>query len=282
MRVFLLLLAIIPLIADEVEQLPYGNFAVPASQQPAPLVSFGQLILGKDVLQVLFDGNHFWGPHTGLTEFAPGLLYGISDRMSAIVFAPFLAENRQFDQSGAGMEDVLVELEYAYYSHNTETYTNGATVVGMITFPSGTPFKEPPTGFGAPSLFIGGTFSHMDRRQYLFFCPGALFPLDSEGTRFGKQFLYEFGYQHVIYARSGQLLFAGMVELDGVYSGRNRIRSVTNPNSGGNVIWLTPSLWLSTKRWIVQGGLSFPLLEHLNGNQPKYDVGLYFAVSLTL
>jgi hypothetical protein len=73
-----------------------------------------------------------------------------------------------------------------------------------------------------------------------------------------------------------------MIEFDGTYSEKNKIKGTTDPNSGGNVIFITPSIWLSSKRWIIQWGIGFPVIQNLNGHQNKikysidYNLGVAF------
>ena len=73
-----------------------------------------------------------------------------------------------------------------------------------------------------------------------------------------------------------------MVEFDGSYSPKDRIHGRTDPNSGGNVIFVTPSIWMSSKRWVIQWGMGFPFVQSLNGRQDKirysinYNLGIAF------
>jgi hypothetical protein len=71
-----------------------------------------------------------------------------------------------------------------------------------------------------------------------------------------------------------------MIEFDGTYSERDKIHGITDPNSGGNVLLVTPSIWLSTDQWFVQLGVSVPVVQQLNGQQQKlwfiidYNIGV--------
>jgi hypothetical protein len=266
----------------QIQPLPIGNFALPVSQQVAPIVSFGQLVLGADVLQLYLLGDFFLGHETFTSILTPAILYGLTDQVDVYLQLPFSPRNKVRDHSSAGIEDIILQFEYAYYTCNTRRYRDQATIVANITYPSGDPDKRPPTGFGSPSFFIGGTFSHLDRWWYGFFSTGAIFPTENHGTKFGNDYLYQCGYERVIRAIKDRMIFAATVEFDGTYSKKNRIRGLIDPNSGGNVILITPSFWFSTKRWIVQGGIGFPVVEHLNGNQPKTRLALFFIIGLTV
>ncbi|KTD71733.1 hypothetical protein Lste_0018 [Legionella steelei] len=56
---------------------------------------------------------------------------------------------------------------------------------------------------------------------------------------------------------------------DGQYSQRNKINGGIDFNSGGNVVYVTPSLWVSSKKLIVQLGVGLPVTQNLYGNQTK-------------
>jgi hypothetical protein len=89
-------------------------------------------------------------------------------------------------------------------------------------------------------------------------------------TQFGNQFLYQFGFGRNI-ANSQRWIFAWAVEVDGNFSERNKIHGEKDPNSGGNVIYLTPSLWASSREWIAQLGLGYAVQQNLFGRQKRND-----------
>ena len=72
-----------------------------------------------------------------------------------------------------------------------------------------------------------------------------------------------------------------MVELDGEYDKRNKMQGKIDPNSGGNRVLLTPSLWASTEHWLIQFGIGFPLTQHLFGEQHKYHYSLIANIGYT-
>lgn len=70
-----------------------------------------------------------------------------------------------------------------------------------------------------------------------------------------------------------------MVEFDGIYTWKDKIQGVTDPNSGGNLIFLTPSIFISSKEsFLMQFGVGFPIQQHLFGHQNRKE----YAVSLNI
>jgi len=111
---------------------------------------------------------------------------------------------------------------------------------------------------GSPSFFLGTTFNRTYVDWFVFSSPGAVLTTAKTGTKFGNSYLYQFGFGRNIADTNGWIL-AGMAEIDGDYTQRNRVRGIIDANSGGNVIYVTPSLWASTKKFIFQFGVGLPV-----------------------
>jgi hypothetical protein len=245
-----------------------GNFALPASQQPGPLVGFGENIIDKHETQVFLVGDEFAGVNRYSLEAIPSILYGITSNLSIYFVAPYAASFKMAHQKSRGIEDPYVQLEYAFYSHSTKSYTNQATVVFNTTIPTGSIHKEPPTGIGASSFLVGTTFNHTGINWFAFGAPGAIITTAKNGTKFGDTYLYQFGFGRNIANRKGWM-FAWMAEMDGFYSEHNRIEGVFDPNSGGNIVYITPSIWASNKNFVFQFGVGVPVVQHLFGDQTR-------------
>jgi hypothetical protein len=73
-----------------------------------------------------------------------------------------------------------------------------------------------------------------------------------------------------------------MIEVDGQYNQKNKIKGHSDPNSGGNAIYITPSLWVSSKNLLLQFGISVPVSQHLYGHQQHFDYALNFNCAWAL
>lgn len=260
---------------DKEEPPKVGNFALPPSQQPAALFGFGGNIIDKREIQPYLFADEFVGKKRIITDVIPSVLFGVTDDLSIFFNFPFSPLMRDGRYKSAGFEDFFVQLEYAFYNKKNYSYTDQATVVGNITVPTGSIKKNPPTGFGSPSFFIGGTFYRMWVDWFVFTNQGAILMTANHGTKFGDQFLYQFGFGRNIPSPCG-LIYAWMIEVDGQYNRKNRFKGETDPNSGGNFIFLTPSLWVSSKELLVQFGVSVPINQNLFGKQNKVDYAFNF------
>ncbi|MHB1948116.1 MAG: hypothetical protein ACYCQI_08390 [Gammaproteobacteria bacterium] len=254
---------------DEVEPPAIGNFALPYSQQIGPLVSFGQNTLNKNQVQLFLTPSDYAGKNQHFVTIDPSVVYGITDELSLLASQPIAASYQFNSQHSAGLADATLQLEYSFYSKSTSKYFQSATVVGNITLPTGSSNKKPPTGFGSPSFFIGGTFSRMYVDWYAFTSLGAQFTTSHGGTQFGDNYLYQFGLGRNICNIDSRWVFAWLVEADGTYSTDNRLRGHSDHNSGGNIVYITPSFWASSKKLIAQFGVGVPVVQNLHGHQNR-------------
>lgn len=256
--------------AEEAEQtLKIGNLAFPPSQQPSPLISFGQNIINRKEMQIQTVVTDFQGDRQYFINIIPGLLYAFTDSFSIFLVSPFAVRYRDEHHHSSGPGDFTIQLEYAFYTKAHRTYYDQATIVANVTIPTGSFKKDPPTGVGSNSYFIGGTYSRMEINWFYFASSGGVFTGSSHRSKHGEQFLYQFGIGRRITSTSEWLL-DWMVEFDGTYSWKDRIHGKTNPDSGGNIIYMTPSIWFSTKDTLFfQCGIGVPIQQHLFGKQNK-------------
>lgn len=253
---------------------PIGNFSLPASQQPAALFGFGGNVIDKGEVQLYFFVDEFKGRKNRLNmDVIPGILFGINEEWSLFFNAPFTPIMRDGRHRSSGLEDFFIQAEYAFYNKKTPCYFDQATLVANITFPTGSVRKNPATGFGAPSFFLGGTYYRTLVDWFFFTSHGAILTTSDHRTRIGDQFLYQFGLGRNLPSPEGWI-YAWMVELDGQYTQKNRIRGRLDNNSGGNIIFVTPSIWLSSKEALLQIGATLPIAQNLFGKQHKIDYSL--------
>lgn len=245
-----------------------GNFVLPFSQQPGPLLGFGENILNKNETQLFLYADGFAGVNKHFIDVIPSILYGITSSLSIFINAPYAASYEVGPQKSSGFEDAFAQLEYAFYNNSTKSYADEATVVANMTVPTGSIQKNPATGIGSPSYFVGTTFNRTYVDWFLFGSPGVILTTAKNGTKFGNSYLYQFGFGRNIADINGWLI-AWMTEIDGNYTQQNRVQGLIDPNSGGNIVYVTPSLWASTKKLILQFGVGAPVTQHWYGNQTR-------------
>jgi hypothetical protein len=258
-----------------------GNFILPGSQAPGPLISFGQIMVDKDETQLYLSADQYKGNDKSMIDVIPSVAYGLRDNFSIYFVAPIAARYQQGQQRSSGLEDTLVQLEYAFYAQSTYAYTDQATVVGNFSIPTGSSTATPNTGIGALSYFIGTTFNRTYLHWFLFTSYGAIFPTANHSDHNGNQYLYQAGVGRNLFDIGTDWIFAAMVEADGAFTERNKISGVADQNSGGNIIYVTPSIWISSKHLIFQLGAGMAPVQNLFGTQPRtnYLISGYLAWS---
>lgn len=252
-----------------------GMFSLPQSQQPSALFGFGGNIIEENEFQMTFFVDEFSGPTRRIIDVIPGFLFGVNERLSVYFNFPVTPEFMDGCNKSAGFEDFLVQLEYAIYDKTTTCYSDQVTLVGNVTVPTGSIKKNPPTGFGSPSFFIGGTYYRTTIDWIFFTAQGAIITTSDHRTKIGDQFLYQWGFTRRVTSPEGWI-FAWMLELDGQYYRKNRIHGKIDHNSGGNIFLVTPSLWASSKDMVAQFGISIPVNQNFYGRQGKFDFVLNF------
>lgn len=263
---------------SKVEQIKIGNFALPASQQPGPLVGFGQNMLDQHDLQFFTYIDNISGNKKEVTRIIPTALYGIRDNFSLYVELPIVAKYQLDDAKSHGVQYLLGQLEYAFYDKVAQELTEQITAVVNMTFPISSNCQIPYIGFGSSTFFLGFTASRVSPSWYYFISSGATVTTECEKTKFGNQYLYQAGLSRNIAGISDKLICNVTLELDGMYAERNTIVGVINQNSGGNTITLGPSIWVSTSHWIFQCGIAWYVYQNLFGIQNKNDY--YIAVDI--
>lgn len=261
--------------AKEEEAEKIGNFLLPTSQQPGPLYGFGQNIVDRHDLQFFLYVNEHGSKKTSFTDIIPCFLYGLRDNVSLFVVLPFTPLYKSGCHRSAGIEDMSIQLEWAFYNEMKQKSATQSTLVGNIAFPTGSVTKNPPTGFGATSFFLGFTLSHTAQYWYAWIQGGAQLTTQHKATKIGNQFFYQGGIEGVISARDKRLI-AWELELFGQYEQKNKIKGVRDENSGGNIFFIGPSLWVSNEKHTLQLGMAFPAAQHLFGDQIKTRFFLSF------
>lgn len=247
------------------QALSKGNFALPASQQPGPFYSFGQNIINKGLAQLYLLPSYASNQQQHDANVIPSLLYGLTDNASLLLSAPIAADYSSQNDHSSGLGDVTGQFEYAFFNNSDSQ----ATLVAALSLPTGAFSKTPPLGLGAPSYFLGSTYNQTLEKWLWFVSPGILVISPKNNIHPGNQYLYQLGVGRNIHSVTASYIVSSLVELDGEYTDKDRSFGSSIPDTGGNVVYITPSLWFSTKTFILQAGISLPIIQQLNGIQNK-------------
>jgi len=261
---------------------PPAGLYTPGVGQPGALIAFGENILPKGDSKIgLFSGN-YEGINSHYSNLTSSFLYGLTDTLSLELIVPFALSFQNNNHHSSGIEDSSAQLEYAVYAKSTLNYQEQATVVMNVSTPTGSTSKEPRTGNGTPTYFLGTTYNRTYENWFVFASPGLSFMSTQNGTNYGNKYFYQLGGGLNITEIGTHWIFAVVSELDGLYTEKTKISGTSSPNTGGNTIFLTPSLSLTGKRLCLQVGGGVPIVQNLNGHQNKTNYLLATNISWLL
>lgn len=109
--------------------LKIGNFVLPVSQEPGPLINFGENIVDKGQTILYIFADDYSGIDKGQVDVIPSFLYGITDSLSVFFNVPAAAKFKQNQNHYSGLEDAFLQLEYAFYTKKTSTFMDKTTFV---------------------------------------------------------------------------------------------------------------------------------------------------------
>jgi hypothetical protein len=255
-----------------------GAFALPESQQPGPLISFGQILIGKNAVQLGLGGTETYFPGETLNNTPFSLDYGFTEDT-----ALFFSYARSFNRPTSPLNTSLT-LEHSIYYSGTNKYEEEATIVGELLLPLHDGKNEQLLiEDSALGYFLGATYVWMSVDWYWFASPGVTaYRYNPNHVQPGTDFSYQAGLGHNIKSVSDKYIWFGLLELDGDYITKERGFVEDAYNTGGNVIMLTPSFYFSTPHTILQLGVSVPVVQNLNGDQLKSHYAIVAAIYLTI
>lgn len=98
---------------------------------------------------------------------------------------------------------------------------------------------------------------------------------EANGVRAGNVATLDASLQYRLWPRSlgaGVPAFLyGVLEARLVDAGKDRGGGVSDPNSGGTTLFITPGLQYVTRKWIVEAGVQAPVSQKLNGTALETD-----------
>ena len=96
---------------------------------------------------------------------------------------------------------------------------------------------------------------------------------EANGFQFGNVTELDASLQYRLWPRSlGAGLpgfLYGVIETNLVHAEKDRVSGLADPNTGGTTLFIAPGLQYVTRKWIVEAGVQFPIVQNLNGTALK-------------
>ncbi len=75
----------------------------------------------------------------------------------------------------------------------------------------------------------------------------------------------------VTVALGTQSFLYGVLEVTALNQNKNRVAGVSDPNSGGTTVYLTPGIQYVTRKYILEAALQIPIEQNLHGTALETD-----------
>jgi hypothetical protein len=237
-----------------------------------PMFSLGNRMMPKGRFAALERYIYQKNENSSASILVPTVRYGITDKLTIRWHLPIFIDRTVGKKSSDGTSNLVGVIEYSLFKHRVKE-TNREYQFNLIAgmdFKTETHDAKPSVGYGGTSFLVGTTGSSLSKKWYTFYSLAGAFSTTHNKQHPGSQFFYEIGAGYTI-KHSILHNLCVLLEMDGILSDKDKLAQTANPNSGGNIIYLGPSI--EYRYWTFLGavGIQFPIVQHLNGNQDKRD-----------
>lgn len=264
--------------------------------------------------QKLLDLNQ--GPHPDVhsvntyLQFSLFAAYGVTDDLTLGLKIPYVmrsgvrapnADTGMVDKLGSpsGFGDVSLFGQYRFF-HSEDNLNHAALTIGLktptgqtaVTSQTGNNFEahhQPGSGSWNPSFGLSftrlmGSFSFDTNVLYTLSTKGA------QATDLGDNFGYNFALSYAFgapatnsfFAASNNAPFTAVLELNGEWQQRQKVDGVSDFNSGGHTLFISPGFRYSGgKGWNTSLSIGTPIVKDFNGYQtpPDYRITWRFVMA---
>lgn len=258
-------------------------WAAPIATNTALPISAGAIIIREQIVTT-HASDVFGGldRHVDLFAARTVLGYGLTSKLALFGMLPLINIDRTLGDvstSHSGLGDAALFARFEVIRLDKPGQTLRIAPFGGLRFPTG---REGKTGDGSLDIF-GGLIATLASTQW---------SLDSQlrydlnreangfergdSTRFESSFQYRLTPGKVI--QDTAAFFYGVLEFSASYYERNRVNGITDPDSGGFQLFLTPGLQYATRRWVADLGIKFPIVNDLNGTALETDYSILTSI----
>jgi hypothetical protein len=216
--------------------------------------------------------------------------YGINSKLAVFGVVPWVDKSLEMTVNGnaierdnRGMGDAKVFARYTFWQDDAQGRTFRAAAFGGLTAPTGKDDETDRFGRLPPSLQNGsGTWNGFGGvvatwQSMNFEIDGEIsYEENREANNFeaGDESRLNFSWQRWYWpsdsSRDAGFLYG--VEFNWLHRGQNKVGGQKEANSGGDTLWLAPTLQYVTQRYILEMALQKPVVQDLNGTALENDL----------
>ncbi len=205
-------------------------------------------------------------------------IYGVTPDLAVTLVAPWVRKE-EGNRSISGLGDISLRGKWRFFRRDGAGRQDALALVFGAKFPTGDEQAEMPLGTGSTDFFGGIAAGRESRRWYYFGDLRYRANTEADGLRQGDIFFYDVAWG-VRPVRAGyeQPDLVLLVETNGKIAGKAEQDGVTNPNTGGHVLSVSPGFLFSIRNVMLKGGINVPVLWDLNGVQEDPETEILFGV----
>ena len=260
-----------------------GSWAAPIATNTALPLSADELIVRQQLVMTRSsDRNSGTSRSVDRFESRTVMGYGFSSKFALFGVLPLVDISTEIGAASSsefGLGDAALFARYEVYRSDKPGQTIRIAPYAGVRLPTG---RDGKTGDGSTDVF-GGLIATIASTQWV---------LDSQlrydhnreanGFERGDSTSFESSFQYRLspgeITQETRAFVFGVLELSANYYERNRLGGVTDPNSGGFQVFLTPGLQYSVRRWIADLGVKVPVLNDLNGTALGTDYSVLASI----
>ena len=262
-----------------------ASWAAPIATNTALPLSADEIIIREQFVMTR-SSDRIAGTRREVDRFESRTLlgYGATSKLAIFGVLPLVYVNREFGDVTAsefGLGDAALFARYEVYRSDQPGRTLRIAPYAGVRLPTG---RDGKTGDGSVDVF-GGVIATLASTQWVLDSQ-LRYDLNREADGFERgdsasldsSFQYRLAPERL--TQDTKAFVFGVLELSANYYERNRLGGVTDPNSGGFQLYLTPGLQYVTRRWITDFGVKVPIVNNLNGTALETDYAILTSIRI--
>ncbi len=257
----------------------FSSWAAPIATNTALPLSKAEIVI-REQLEIKRSSDRGAGGKRDVERFESRTVIGYapSSKLALFGMLPIVHARRDIGDvrdSESGLGDAALFARYEVFRSDRPGQTVRVAPFAGVRVPTG---REGKTGDGSVDVF-GGVIATLASTTWVL---DSLVRYDlnreADGFERGDSTGVEFSFQYRLSPREinqdTKGFVFGVLEVGTTYGRRNRVGGVSDRNSGGFQLYLTPGLQYVTRRWIADFGVKVPVVNDLNGSalEPDYTV----------
>lgn len=265
------------------------SMAAPISFNTAlPVHEGGLLFRGQGVWTRMHDDPSPAGREMDVVAAPVVLVYGATSKLALMGVFPYLNKALNFPHQAprraSGLGDIATLGRYEIFERSRRGYTARGALFAGIEWPTGadeesdalgTLPKPVQLGSGSFDPFFGTVWTSQWLNLQLDADLSYQRNTEANDFRFGDVLAQNASLQYRLWPRSldaGVPSYVyGVLELNNVYQAKNEAAGVSDPDSGGYQLFITPGLQWVAKRVVIEVAAQLPVVQELNGNALRTD-----------